>query len=90
MKAIKKAVVLILAIALLGSVFVTSLFPGKDEKKESTAIKMENLPGPIDDVTFEQIGEETYAVTITLDNGDILTFDMEVNTPEATASSMSA
>ena len=73
--------VLLLLVAVLLSVVLVPASRGRTEPQaDDTVMKMENLPGPIDDVIFVQTGENAYVVTITLDNGiDYFTFDLNVD-----------
>ena len=86
MKTKKKAVGTIILIALIGAVLIASLFL---QRNAGSTVEMENLSGPIDNIAFEHVGEETYSITITMDNGDVLRFNMNISATETTVSSMS-
>lgn len=75
----KKEIVVILAVLFAVLSIATYCVENKPQAEENI-MKMENLPGPIDDVIFLQTGENSYVVTITLDNGtDYFTFDLNVD-----------
>ena len=77
MNALKKGMALCMACVLVVSFAVMALTP------RGLARKLKNLPGPIEDVIFEQVGSSAYKVTITLDDSfDFITFDLEVNAGE--------
>ena len=70
----------VLLVTLLALVMVLGSCGKPEVQADDRITRMENLPGPIDDVIFIQTGETTYQITITLDNGyDYFTFDLNVN-----------
>lgn len=78
----KKEIAVILAV-LVAVVLITGSCAVTQPEADDPIVRMENLPGPIDDVIFIQTGETTYQITITLDNGyDYFTFDLNVNEGE--------